>query len=66
MWLFLPPEMCLSILRHLSHGDLCRVSLVCRQLRSVAADPSLWSAAPIDKERITTAAGLDNLFSVPR
>ncbi|XP_029960081.1 F-box/LRR-repeat protein 2-like [Salarias fasciatus] len=41
-WMCLPDEVWLSILSLVPHRDLCRVLRVCRRLRSLADDHTLW------------------------
>ena len=38
----LPAEVLLEILKHLSHGDLNRMTRVCRRLYALGTLPSLW------------------------
>ena len=38
----LPAEVLLQILKHLSHGDLNRMTRVCRRLYALGTLPSLW------------------------
>ena len=38
----LPPEIKLTILRLLSHRDLCSMARVCRVWRHATEDPQLW------------------------
>ena len=51
----LPPEVWEKILEHLSPGDLCSVSLVCRQLRQVASQPKYWSSARLLRHHLRGA-----------
>ena len=51
-WCNLPSEIWLTILHHLTPGDLCSVSLTCHTLMSLSRDPGLWSQVTIDWQSI--------------
>jgi len=65
MQVLLPPELWLKIFSLLSPRDLAAAACVCREWRSVALMPHLWTRVRVSKRRLIKD-GFHQLFSLPR
>ena len=58
----LPDEIWLKVLHLLTAWELCRVSLVCKQLLRLARDPSLWTEISLLGDAIAGTQTVNTLF----
>jgi len=59
----LPEELWIKVLKYLSTGELCTISLVCRGFLNLARDPSLWPSLSLLGDALADTATIVDLVS---